>query len=258
MAKRLLRDWTASERMDGVSMEAEVFFTRLIMKADDYGSYHSNPKLLKAALFPLKEMVTYKDIGKWVCECFDAGLIFLYEVDGKEYIRINNFGQRLQQKRSVFPHPTGINGDPRNPTVENGVSPPEREVEEKKEDEVEVESEDARAVFVDENVPRELKIEPPDKNQIFEEIFSDDLFVEALTRSHPKKNIQRAWNECWLYHSQKPSPPTLGWQWRQKLSTWLINTKDESTRKTKAGDAINSRREGFAKRHSSDAGGQAV
>jgi hypothetical protein len=247
MAKRLLRDWTDSEIMDSISIEAEVFFTRLIMKADDYGSYHANPKLLKAALFPLKEMVTFKDIGNWVWECIQADLIFLYESEGKEYIRINKFDQRLQNKRNAFPHPKEIKSP--EVTVNHGESPPEREVEleEKKEVELEI----ARAEFVDEDVPHELTIEPSDKNQIFEEIFSDDLFVEELKRGHPKKNIQRAWDECWLYHSQKPSPPTLGWQWRQKLSTWLINTKDERNKKT---DTANARREAFARKHGTSPG----
>lgn len=104
MANRILRDWTTSEVMDSISMEAEVFFTRLIMKADDYGSFYSNPKLLKAALFPLKD-ITYQQIGTWMFECIDADLILLYEVDGKEYLRIKNFKQRLRQMRNVFPHP---------------------------------------------------------------------------------------------------------------------------------------------------------
>lgn len=104
MANRILRDWTASEAMDSLSADAEVFFTRLIMKADDYGSFYSNTKLIKAALFPLKE---YKDtaISKWVNECIDAGLLFSYTVDGKEYLRIVNFGQRLRNMRSTFPQP---------------------------------------------------------------------------------------------------------------------------------------------------------
>lgn len=104
MANRVLRDWTTSEAVDKLSDGAEVFFTRLIMKADDYGSFHSNPKLIKAALFPLKE---YKDIqiSRWVNECIDAGILFAYTVEGREYLRIVNFGQRLRNMRSTFPQP---------------------------------------------------------------------------------------------------------------------------------------------------------
>lgn len=250
MANRVLRDWTTSEAMELISCQAEVFFTRLIMKVDDYGSYYSNPKLLKAALFPLKE-VTYEQIGAWVHECIEANLIFLYESAGKEYIRINNFKQRLRQMKSVFPHPSA-NGQhvADNPLTTRA---PERETETKQE--TETESETTRVEFVDKNVPRELKIDLPDKAQMAEEIFNDELFVEELRRSHPKKDFKKAWDECWLYHSQKPSPPTLAWQWRQKLSTWLINTNDGNTKKKNGTDATIARREHFARKHGPGAGG---
>lgn len=118
MANRILRDWTASESIDSLSEGAEVLFTRLIMKADDYGSFHSNPKLIKAALFPLKE---YKDsqISKWVNECIDAKVLIAYTVDGKEYLRIVNFGQRLRNMRNTFPQPVD------DPLTIRRESPPE-------------------------------------------------------------------------------------------------------------------------------------
>ena len=106
----------------------------------------------------------------------------------------------------------------------------------RREEKREEESENAHAQTfqrVDDYVPRGVSVALPDKSEIEKEIFSDELFVKDLRRNHPKKSIQRAWEECWLYHSQKPSPPTLGWQWRQKLSTWLINMKDERTSKSK-------------------------
>jgi hypothetical protein len=104
MANRVLRDWTASESVDSLSEGAEVFFTRLIMKADDYGSFHANPKLLKAALFPLKELKDTQ-ILKWITECVNAKVLFVYAADGRQYLRIVNFGQRLRNMRSTFPQP---------------------------------------------------------------------------------------------------------------------------------------------------------
>lgn len=142
MANRVLRDWTASESIDKISPEAEVFFTRLIMKADDYGSFYSNPKLIRAALFPLKE---YKDatISKWVNECIEAKLIFAYTVEGKEYLRIENFGQRLRNMRSTFPQPDS------NPLSIRRESPPETETKRNEtEDETETETKAAGALTV--------------------------------------------------------------------------------------------------------------
>jgi hypothetical protein len=116
--------------MDTLSPGAEVFFTRLIMKADDFGCYYGNPKLLKSHLFPLKE---YKDseVLKWRNECQKSGVIKLYIADEKEYIHILNFGQRLRSMSSKFPLPhegTTLTDDSNSRTIDS-TPPPEVEVE---------------------------------------------------------------------------------------------------------------------------------
>ncbi len=104
MPNRVLRDWTTSDSMNRLSPGAEVFFTRLIMKADDYGSFHGNPKLINAALFPLKDY-SASEVGEWLRECLECRLVTHYQSDGKDYIRIENFGQRLRAMRNIFPQP---------------------------------------------------------------------------------------------------------------------------------------------------------
>lgn len=175
MAKRLLKDWTASSKIDAISVEAEVFFTRLIMKADDYGSYHANPKLLRSALFPLRE-VTLQQIGAWVFECIEVGLIFSYEADGKEFIRINEFGQRLRSKTNVFPHPAD------NALTSGGQPAANMRLEEKRR-EVEIEGELADALL-SVNVSRgRFEVDSyPDGKTAFEEIQTDEQMVERLMR----------------------------------------------------------------------------
>jgi len=104
MANRVIRDWTDSLKMDALSFQAEVLFTRLTMKADDYGSFHANIKLVKAALFPLKlDTIREADISRWMDELLKAGLIVLYEVESKPYLRILNFGQRMRSMKKRFP-----------------------------------------------------------------------------------------------------------------------------------------------------------
>lgn len=142
MANRVIRDWTTSEKMESLSLGAEVFFTRLIMKADDYGSFHANVKLIKAALFPLKDY-TAKQIEGWLKDCIEAELIGTYEVKGKSYIRIVNFGQRLQNMRNAFPAPES---DVLQFTVSHGDSLLEtKRNETESEEETETESEVANA-----------------------------------------------------------------------------------------------------------------
>jgi len=90
--------------MEQLSFEAEVFFTRLIMKADDFGCFHAHPKLLKSALFPLKEF-TDDQVTGWLNECKVVGIVKVYKSDGRDYLQIDDFGQRLRAMSSKFPQP---------------------------------------------------------------------------------------------------------------------------------------------------------
>lgn len=104
MANRVLRDWTTSEKIHTLSAEAERFFTRLIMKVDDFGRYYGNPKLLAASLFPLHDHVSVDPVVGWLKECVDASLIKKYNVDGKDYVEIILFDQKgLKVRKAKFP-----------------------------------------------------------------------------------------------------------------------------------------------------------
>lgn len=117
MPNRILRDWTDSEAMNSLSFQAESLFTRLIMKADDFGCFHANPKLIKGALFPLRD-IKDSDISKWLDECHKAGLIAFYSESSKTYLFIKNFGQRLRTMKKRFPQPNDSN------LLTNGGNPP--------------------------------------------------------------------------------------------------------------------------------------
>lgn len=138
MPNRVLRDWTASESIDLLTPGAEVFFTRLIMKADDYGNHTANKKLVKAALFPLKDY-SLIEIGAWINECEAAGIVRKYEVDGKEYIHIVDFGQRLRTMVGKCPQPAdNPPSDDSNARSIDGLKRSRNEVEEETEVETEV------------------------------------------------------------------------------------------------------------------------
>jgi len=104
MPNRILRDWTCSEVIDSLSIEAEVFFIRLIMKVDDFGCFHGNPKLLKSALYPLRDMKDQKII-LLLQELQSSKIIVYYQIDSKKYLKINDFRQRLRKMKSNFPQP---------------------------------------------------------------------------------------------------------------------------------------------------------
>lgn len=105
MPNRILRDWTDSYRIDQLSPQAEIFFTRLIMKVDDFGRFYADPRRLRSACYPLKDSIRDSDITRWLAECEKAGLIVCYETTGCRYLCILRFNQRLRVKHERFPRP---------------------------------------------------------------------------------------------------------------------------------------------------------
>lgn len=193
--------------MDRLSQGAEVFFTRLIMKADDYGSFHGNPKLINAALFPLKDYEV-DQIREWVRECLEARLIIHYQSEGKDYIRIENFGQRLRAMRNTFPQPAD------NPLTSGG-QPADNGRPETKRNEVEEET------------------ETKGKDARWYESQFDEIFLEQMQITHKGKDIQQAIRESFahlgadkirLYNAENADCKKL-------LNTWLA--KMNSTKKEK-------------------------
>lgn len=107
MPNRMLRDWTGSDKINSISVHAERFFVRLIMKVDDYGCFYADPRLLKANLFPLLlDSIRDADMLRWAAECQKAGLIVVYENDNKRFLQIQDFKQRLDRAKSKYPLPT--------------------------------------------------------------------------------------------------------------------------------------------------------
>lgn len=105
MPNRLLRDWTDSEIVNQLDATAEVLFLRLIMKADDFGRFTSNPRLIKSLCFPLRDGLSDENIGQALEECEAAGLLRRYESEGKRCLEIRNFNQRLRAFKSRYPAP---------------------------------------------------------------------------------------------------------------------------------------------------------
>lgn len=107
MPQRILREGILdSEKINELSWGAEVFYRRLMSVADDFGKYDGRLMMIRANCYPLKlHIVGDSDIDKWLQECCASGLVRRYEVDGKPYIMIINFGQRLRSMKSKYPDP---------------------------------------------------------------------------------------------------------------------------------------------------------
>lgn len=126
MPNRYLRSsYIESEAVNSIPLEAEVFWTHLLVTVDDFGRYDASTKILRPKLFPLRlDQVSEQDIKEWLVLCDAAGLIKTYVVAGKPYLQM----QKWEQGRasfSKFPQPpTSADGCEQMFTAANKCLPP--------------------------------------------------------------------------------------------------------------------------------------
>lgn len=190
---RMLRDCTDSDKVNLLKSHAEVLFYRLMMKADDYGSFYANVKLIKSNCYPLRtDAVRDADITRWMDELLKAGLIVVYMNAGKSYLRILNFGQRLRNKKKRFPDCPPellINDKPLQPAAIGGELLPEEEEELEEELELEEEEEVAPKVFLEEGLIWDIEADLKANRLRFEQICmaaqkSKDVAENSLKKYH--------------------------------------------------------------------------
>lgn len=107
MPDRIIRsNILTSDAVNSLSWAGEVFYRRLMSVVDDFGRYDARPDILRGVLYSLKlDTVSKSDVVKWMNECSDAGLVRLYSTDGREYLELPKFGQRLRAMKSKYPPP---------------------------------------------------------------------------------------------------------------------------------------------------------
>jgi len=222
MPNRILRDYTDSLTVNQLSAEEERFFVRLITKADDYGRFHADPRLLIAALFPLLTDICPSSVRHMTVKCQSLGLIELYKCEkGREYLQIVNFKQRMRTPKSKFPEPADI--CPSNDRHVTVICPLETEAETKTEAESYSESE-SRKEARDENVT----ISHLDDSNIPTKA---EVIDYADMHGIPRDSAIKFWehheiNNFWLRNHQLI-------KWRLKLKQWAEN--DRQTRFEKQG-----------------------
>jgi hypothetical protein len=129
MPNRILREGiVSSELVDSVAGEpaVEVTYRRLISLVDDFGRYTANPALVRSGAYPLRtDMYSAQQISEHLKKCEAAGLIRLYEADGKPFLEVLRFaiGQRLRAKRSKWPAPPGVVDGPADGEQSGGTWP---------------------------------------------------------------------------------------------------------------------------------------
>jgi len=220
MPNRILRDWTDSLKFDGLSPEAERLFIRLIMKADDFGRYHADPRLVKSGCFPLAESLRANTVSAWLTELSDRALVFCYTVQDREFLAIYNFSQRLKQSRAKFPPPDGksadflpLSDDFREVPGSSGKFPPESETYSDTESESESDNE------------KKTRGLPP----------GGGVNWEGLPSELDSEEFRSAWSEFLEFRKEqrfKPlKPKSVISQWSE-LATWGKASAIESIRQS--------------------------
>ena len=110
-----------SDSIDMLSPFEEVFFYRLLVNCDDFGRFDARPKVLSARLFPLRE-ITIREIESALQALVRAGLVILYEVEGKPYIQVSTWSKHQQTRaaKSKYPAP---DSDGYQPIAKDSTSP---------------------------------------------------------------------------------------------------------------------------------------
>lgn len=111
MPNRILKESIReSDSIDSLNWFQEVLFYRLIVSCDDYGRFDGRTSVIKNRLFPLKEDLTLKTVADAIQKLVSAGLVVLYECDGKPFLYLPSWTahQNVRAKRSKYPEPVNI------------------------------------------------------------------------------------------------------------------------------------------------------
>lgn len=121
-------DLCVSETMAELPATLERTFVRLWTHCDDDGRCVDNPRLIKAAIYPLHDAITAPVLEGELAALADAGLILRYEVNGKRYLLVRSWGQYQHPKnpaKSKCPPPADTPEPTPTPALpQDGVSHP--------------------------------------------------------------------------------------------------------------------------------------
>ena len=107
MPNRILKESICtSENIAALTFFEEVFFFHLMVNADDFGRFDARPKILKARLFPLKD-IRENQIEDAIRALTAAELVIPYRVEGKPFLQLKTWDrhQRMRNKKGKYPAP---------------------------------------------------------------------------------------------------------------------------------------------------------
>ena len=126
MPARLIRESIrSSETLASLTAEQERHFYRLLTTSDDTGRFDARNHVIRASCYQaMLDKVSITEVEEWTCALDLAGLVHLYEVDGKRYGHFTTFEKynrlrgtskypppALQQADTTLPQPAASAAD---------------------------------------------------------------------------------------------------------------------------------------------------
>ena len=125
MPDRMLREGLiASRRWAGLKLHLQNLFVRLILAADDYGTFPANPALIRSRCYPLElERAREADLQRWLEELEKAGLVRFHWHRDDRYLTLERFRQveRMKYPRARYPR---LESDGETPNASGQVAMP--------------------------------------------------------------------------------------------------------------------------------------
>lgn len=107
--RSLKPEFCTSERIAELSIPCRLHFALLWTYADDFGRGLDNPRLIKAALWPLDDEVGAEQVEAWQAELESKGRVRRYESGGRRLFEVVNFEEHQHPQKkaaeSVFDPP---------------------------------------------------------------------------------------------------------------------------------------------------------
>lgn len=235
MPNRILREGIlTSDRVNRLGPAAELFYRRLMSVVDDFGRFDARPSVLRVSCYPLKvDSIREADISRSLAEAQSAGLIALYEVDGKRFLQMLDFRQQMRAKTSKYPQPPSTCAADATHTPADAQHM--RSEAEAEADEIDRDSARARERGDGEDLPP-----PADQTPTLEEVIA-----AATLAGIPADHATQFFNAC----EARPFAPSGGWtskdgrpmnmeRWRNAMAAYSASmARSAATRPAGAGGA---------------------
>lgn len=106
MPNRIIKESICtSDSMSELTWFEQVLFFRLIVLADDFGTFDGRPRIIRGRGFPLVD-VTEKQISDGLRTLATAGMVDLYTVGGKPYLQLKTWAEHQRVRNSQHKYPT--------------------------------------------------------------------------------------------------------------------------------------------------------